>query len=235
MWRVQHLELRPTAFDFQSSGQGLHHGQSLHADGTMIVNDISLADLAASRCQVTICDDCGTIGCQSGNWIVMRRVGRALAWIPDFDRMSTDELERTLAAPPLYVQTRGAPLFLDPVLSQLHRVAPGISVDSLPPMTHSEAVRLLQWEAPGEVLGRFPDTPVLRREVVLAAHPVDADAGCEALNAFLTRKESEVVGLAPAGAAAVTFYLDLPGTPEWQPLAQEPSGRLIFNLAAEAG
>jgi hypothetical protein len=111
MWRVEHLELKPVAFDLQSSGQGIHRGHSLHADGTMVVNDLSLADLGSKPCQVIVCDACGTVGCNSGDWIVMRRFGPALAWIPDFERMRVPDFERARAAPPSYFKTRGAPLF----------------------------------------------------------------------------------------------------------------------------
>jgi hypothetical protein len=182
MWCIKDLDVRDITFDFQPSGQGVHHGRSLHADGTMVVNAIELAELASSSSQVIVCDSCGTIGCASGNWVVMRRLGFGVVWIPDFERMLVDDFARWRADPPEYLQRRGAALFAGSALAQLQSIVPALSVEAVPRLKSWEAARLLQWEAPGNVLGKFPEDPVLRSEIVLAVDPGEVTDRCRELH-----------------------------------------------------
>jgi hypothetical protein len=237
MWCIEDLQLRPIAFDFQSSGQGVHHGRSLYADGTMIVNDIDLADLTSSSCQVIVCDECGTIGCASGNWVVMRRLGAGVIWIPDFGRMLVGDFEQWQAAPAGYLRSRGVPLFAGASLARLQSIVPSLSVEAMPRLRVWEAARLLQWEAPGNVLGRFPEAPVLRKEIVLASHPGERTDRCRDLDRLLAGVERSdlAVDVSPSASTVISFYLDLPGTPEWQPIAQSPAGEVTWNFAEASG
>jgi hypothetical protein len=135
-------------------------------------------------------------------------------------------------APPAYEQ--GLPLFEAEKYKALRRNVPGFPpIDSVPPLRSRDAVRLLQWHAPGRVLGRFPDTPQLRRDAVIASDLVELDRAVKLLQATVsTAWATDSLVHEVESARPISFYLDLPGTPEWIPITQQPG---VHALSSHGG
>jgi hypothetical protein len=237
MWRVNTIETRDRVLDFSSSGQGRLETQAILADGVAIINAASLLDLDTpdEHVQVRVCEECGFSHCESGGWIALRRVGTSVLWIPCFELMADpDGTGAREYAPPRF--PTGLPLFPPDQYEVLRQLAPGFpALDAVPLLRSRAAVRLLQSEAPGRVLGRFPETPRLdRRDLFIASEPdelSDATAKLEALieNAWAA---DEAVQLGE-GSTPVTFYLDLPGTPAWTPFARTSLSLAVHSDARQ--
>jgi hypothetical protein len=60
---------------------------------------------------------------------------------------------------------------------------------------------------------------------------------CRDLECLLARVERSdlAVDVPPSGSTAIGFYVDFPGTPEWQPIAQSPAGEVAWNLLNRLG
>jgi hypothetical protein len=95
-----------------------------------------------------------------------------------------------------------------------------------------EAVRLLQWGAPVAALGKFPDKPRLREELISTA---SHGAGREAYDALEKSSEAALNDARPArlvAGEAVFFYVGETGYPEWTPLTFDGTR---YRLALAAG
>jgi hypothetical protein len=129
---------------------------------------------------------------------------------------------------------RGLPIFDHERYEELRRRIRGFPPAGGVPSLHSrDAMRLLQRFAPGRVLGPFPDPPRLRRSLLLASDFGDLEQATDALEATVSDAWSNDRQLRDvASARAVTFYLDLPGTPDWSPVAEAPG---VFSLCSREG
>ncbi len=104
-----------------------------------------------------------------------------------------------------------------PALETLQRALPAVA--AAPPLTQRDVALLLQWTAPGKLLGSPPSVPCLRREDVLAVSSGDREQGMAALEDLLSTAISAAreveLSAPPEGAQPIAFFLDLPGHPEW--------------------
>jgi hypothetical protein len=234
MWHVESIEHVPRVLDFSSSGQGLREVTTLIADGICIANAVSLLDFANidERLQVHICENCGVTGCEPGGWITLRRLGSAILWVPCFEAMAADVAAAREYAPPTY--ERGLPIFGAVTYEALRRHIPEFPpIELVAPLRSRDAIRLLQWHAPGRVLGRFPDPPRLRREAVLASDLGELDRAVDALEATVAGAwENDRPLREVENGNAKCFYLDLPGTPAWAPITEEIG---VFSLYSREG
>jgi len=235
MWEAKAITLEPVELDFRSSRQGIRKDRALVADGEPIVNAVGIVELSANPLQAVVCTSCGITGCESGGWVAVRRVGDAVVWLPDFEGMAQSESDMTEYAPPRFMATRGALILRGRPLAWVRAELPGFpDPGSLPALSGVEVARLLQWEAPGRLLGRFPDVPRLDRVHLVAADPGDSSSRAAELDRLLTLYFSSRDAVVPtSGAQPVTFFVDLPGIPEWSPVAETGKGQLVFRLAPE--
>jgi hypothetical protein len=220
MWVVRDIEFRSTELDFSSSGQGRHRTTAVVADGTEIINALDLVDLDVDPdddpIQLIVCTSCGVPGCESGNCVAIRRLDDGLVVMPCFDAMA-DERD---AAPPYFMTSRGVPFLRGGALERLRGQAPGLAdPDRWPSLSAAESARLVQFEAPAQILGAFPDEPRLREEVVLAVGGAVQQEAMAGLASLLLVASGSTNPVALVAGEPVTFYLDLRGfADEWAPL-----------------
>lgn len=224
MWSVTAIETRAIELDFRSSGQGVRADASLVAGSTRLVNAAGLIeyDPTSDRVQVQVCEECGFTHCAPGGWVSLRRLGDNVAFLPAFAAMSKDARSSEYS-PPRYIQDRGAPLlsasiYVD-LCSHVRRLP---ALTDIRPLSLHEAALVLQWEAPGRILGTYPEVPAIRQEFIASVDYGDR----EQLIAVLARllAESWRDGTHAVQRSEVqprSFFLDLPGHPLWSPFAED--------------
>lgn len=220
LWRVEQVEPARAVLDFSSSGQGHRTVTQLVADGEILANAIEFTTWSAGSTQVEVCSECGVERCASGGWVAPRRSGEHLVWLPAFDELAEDDAE---FGPPRYFAERGLPVFEPPAAGRVAATV-GVAFQELRALSYREVALLLQWTAPGRLLGLPPAPPRVRREDVLAISSGDREeilGRLDELLAVALRSDAEVVLQSLSDATEpVGFFLDLPGHPEWTPLAR---------------
>lgn len=109
MWLIRELELRSTTYDFSSSEQGAFADTAVWADGIRLINMPGRVDWDEDPVQVEICEYCGTLRCQSGGFVSVRRLGSLVVLVPSLRCYgSSDPFERTEYGAPYFVRKRGA-------------------------------------------------------------------------------------------------------------------------------
>jgi len=233
MWRVERLERVAQTMDFSSSGQGQLSVENIVADGSVLINAVSLVDGSdPNLVQVHVCEHCGFTHCEPGGWVAFRRLGDLVLWVPCFDEMAADDFDTREYGPPK--SWPGWPVFDAERYSNLSTLAPNLPQAELIPQLRSRtAIRLLQFDAPGRILGRFPDPPRLRRDLVVSSNCGDVAAHVASLEAVVADAWTNDSPVRLAGSSeAVVMYLDLPGTPAWEPLASPPQA---FGISTQSG
>ena len=91
---------------------------------------------------------------------------------------------------------------------------------------------MLQWGAPGHVLGQPGERRELQAELLVAVTPGLLDEAIRQLTAELAAPDGPLPLPSP-DVLPIRFYVDLAGTPEWVPLGRERDGRHILLPFAE--
>lgn len=235
MWTVDQIAPIAVDLDFSSSGQGRRSATAIDCDGTRLVNALELVEFDAPATQVYVCSQCGQPHCESGGWVTMRRLGTSVVWTPAWNEMNAGAWESTQYRPPPFIASRGAPCFTAVAWSQLATLAANLPpLPTIQQLDSREAAWLLQWSAPGNVLGTYPARPKLRREAILAVAEGDLAQVADAADAMLTEwcEKPSLVEPVDAGADLVEFYLDVLGAPAWTPIAK---GRDTLYLLVAGG
>jgi hypothetical protein len=236
MWTPSVIATRPVALHFESSGQGTREDLVVVADEEVIVNAVGLVDFQRNPAQVFVCAECGYTSCAPGGWVALHAFAGGVAWLPDFRGMGNPEQAAELR-PPAFMVSRGVFFVPGPLLPDLVAALPAFpSLDALPPLSAADVARILQWEAPGRVLGSLSCPVSLQRASILAAD----DGDVSVLTAELERLLAEASALDRQATLVehvrpVNFYLDLPGTPAWSPLGRTAAGELVLYLGAQCG
>ena len=233
MWPVDDIELRDVQLDFGSSSGGHIRTQAIYAGDTCLVNAISFAELGNDPTQLMVCEACGTVQCQSGGWVHIRRIGNSVAFIPAFSEMLAGVFELTEFSPPPFTDSLGTPLFSTDLYEHLRICVPTFpEISNLQSITAADAVRLMQWHAPLRILGRFPDQPQIVRDTILAVSDgkLDDELDCVRRSLADNVNSSAKLSVAPqAGSIPIEFHLDGPGFPTWRPL-RRLGNKLRLNL-----
>jgi hypothetical protein len=155
VWTVTHLATETRNFSFESSGLGRHQDLALLGDGVELVNMVRAANWEEDPVQVVVCDQCGCVQCQSGNWLSVRRLDEWVVMVATAKGYaSTDRFELGEFTAPKWLRTRGAPLVPVTVWEQVRTNGvplPGSAV--LPELRWAEALLQAQVEAPRSLLG----------------------------------------------------------------------------------
>jgi len=235
MWEVESIEVRNVELDFSSSGLANFRGSALYAGEDLLVNAVELVDFSDSRIQVLVCESCGITHCEPGGWIVMRRFADSLLWCPNFSDMSGGSEDLSEYNPPSYLTKRGIPIFRPEIIRKLRLLVPGFpELAQVPPLSPNEVGFLLQWQAPNRFLGSFPSAVDFDERLILATDPGGLDRNMDILGRTLrelAKSDGQLVPEEPGGL--ITFWLDLPGTPEWSPIAERPDGTVLVVLGDE--
>jgi hypothetical protein len=242
MWIVERLEIVPKTLDLTSSGQGRESTKALVADGVEIANALSRIEFGEPT-QLMVCEACGIIHCSSGGWASFRRLGDGLVFVPAFAEMAEEDSAEGEHGPPHFMKRNGIPLLRGAALAHLRALPYFERVADLPPLSGTEAARIVQWEAPLALLGRFPGEPRLRREGIAAVNPGDDETTLAEFSRLLAAALASGAPVVPTDCEPVTFYLEEQrGLPEWTPLGLA-GGELVlawgdgrgFRLGAAGG
>ena len=229
MWIVGQLRFRAVELDFTSSFGTRRAATAVDADGVTLFNAIDLIDVDEHRMQVEVCGCCGYAGCSPGGWVELRRVDELVVWIPAWTVLSQGAWESTEMRPPAFFESRGAPVFTAANWETLRSIQQFLpAANEIPVLDSREAVRLLQWSAPGRVLGVFPDRPKLLRALLIATSETDIAATADLLDASLREHfddpcPMELVREA-TDTAPIELWLDVHGTPGWAEIARTVLG-----------
>lgn len=155
MWTVTRLTTESRAYSFESSGLGQHADLALLGDGLELVNMVDAANWDEDPVQVVVCDHCGCVQCQPGNWVSVRRLGEWVVMVATTKGYgSADPFERGEFTPPKWLRTRGAPLVPGAIWDEAR--AGGAALprsDALPHLRWAEVLLEAQLEAPRRLLG----------------------------------------------------------------------------------
>ncbi|MGD1857037.1 MAG: hypothetical protein ACFB2W_22620 [Leptolyngbyaceae cyanobacterium] len=115
-------------------------------------------------------------------------------------------------------------------------LAPCPEFQQLPQLTSWEAAKLVQWEAPQQILGGIHSRPKLPPDLVIASSTgsflEQVPIFTELLNQFLDAADSVIVQSIQAEAQVIGFYLDLAGIPQWNALVSDGD---VCSLYLEPG
>jgi hypothetical protein len=227
VWAIESVETSPIELDFRSSEQGTRRDTSLLADKRRIVNAVGLVDVsaAADRVQVEVCEECGFTHCAPGGWVSLRRFGSRVLWMPAFSSMAAEPSSAEYE-PPAYMSKVGLPAFSEEAYAVVRENACGFpSSDKLVHLGSRELLLILQWEAPGKILGKFPEAPRLREDALLAVDRGDLADCREALVGLIHQGWSHPQALVPCSADERTsFFIDHREHPGWSPLLKSEMG-----------
>jgi hypothetical protein len=219
VWRIKDFESRQVRLDFRSSGQGVLDVTQLVVGGVLFVNAVQLTNWSnTTRLQMIVCESCGIEQCEPGGWLCPRSAGDYAVFVPAFSAMLEGHNGLTEYAPPAYVSSHGTPV-LDRTAYSDFRERTGLpALDQLPRLSSVELLYVLQWEAPGRALGRFPSIPEVRSDLVLSTSAGDATKVVARLSRLLHEvREMGSVVLRPklVNEVGVGMHLDGVGSQEW--------------------
>ena len=240
-WRIDSVKL-----DFTSSEQGICETRALYANGVKIINALNLLDWTDAEglnyhgwtgsladwipvpfdyLQVHICEECGHVNCHMGDIITIKKSGEYVLFLPAFKFMLRgDDLENELR-PPEYINKEGPIVW--PVKEYRELIASTgagklPNLDEIGDFLWWEAIRLMQWIAPGNFLGKFPTDPEPDHERIVAVsggQPDDRKSLLKTLIGKYRDSQSAVkIRMAKESEKDLTFYHDGKGLLEWSPL-----------------
>lgn len=230
---VSSFELRQRKLDFRSSGQGFFDATALIANDIELVNAVERLEFSDETVQLVVCEQCGFPNCAPGSWAGIRRVDEQIVLIPALSAMREGEFELREYAPPAYMRTQGLPMFSTAVYDELRRETGTFPDQSfIHPCTSLDALDLLQFTAPGGVLGELGSTAVLQSEWIVAVTEGDLSQEIETFKELICavqKGEEKLHSMRPE--RLVEFHLDLLGFPSWRPFGYGPS-EPVLNLGA---
>ena len=221
MWLIEDFEIRTIQLDFTSSSGGRPRSRSIFANEVQLVNAADFVKFSVDPIQVHVCEQCGVVGCSTGGYVRLRRVGEYCIWLPDFASMLARSWESQQFAPPGYLEDQGIPVIHCSTYAKLEsEIGQFPSFQDLRQLLASDAARIVQWDAPLNLLRTVTARPTLVKQVVLAVS--EGDVECElnllqaTLNWFLDQPDRPVE--IAVGGRPVTFYVDGPHFPSWTPM-----------------
>ncbi|MHC4479167.1 MAG: hypothetical protein ACYTF1_12475 [Planctomycetota bacterium] len=219
MWKINEFKFREAELDFTSSGQGIRKVTQLFADSTLFANAIECTDWNKYAIQLMVCESCGTVGCESGEWVTLRRAGSWIVWMtakfePGYEWTNWSSL--------LFVAKGGIPVVDREIYDALRKKISELpEVEAITPLAGWEAARICQWEAEAfaSVLGRFPEPIKLKRSQIqnLSKGEVGRLVGLlENELKQLSNSASSVVLKPCSPETAVSFYLNSAHFDAWK-------------------
>lgn len=229
------FELRKSELDFTSSGQGTFSATALFVGGVQIVNAIELLDFddVEDSVQLLVCEECGIPGCQPGNWASIRHFRRQIVFLPAVGAARQGEWEANEYQPPEYMRTNGFPTFSAEDYAELRReTARFPAARSVNKCNSLETLDLLQFLAPGRILGDLGSPAKLQPHSILAVTKGELGQEIDVLNKLILSAQKGEDGLcSERPARVVEFLVDRPGFPTWRPFGYDARGP-VLNLAA---
>lgn len=232
MWRIDKIETRPRVLEVYGIGENdfaQKDTYSLHAQGVELSNDIAIFSTESTKVRVVLCH-CGCFECGTGDWVCLRSLGDHVIWIPDFESLEFDQDSVCGVpddTPPDYLGERGMPFIAVDAWNSLRQFeADLLSIEQLPPLSWSEAIRIVQAEDPEHALGESGRKPELAVDKLIAVTGGDLKSEIQALSVFIDSACASSMPVAPSELARrpVEFHLDAPGFPSWSPFSRTSAG-----------
>lgn len=233
IWLATEITKHRVTLDFSSSEQPNPTVTQLVVDEALFANAVELTSWDEDRVQLLVCGQCGIVHCQPGGWVVPRKAGELVAFVPLFEAMLEDEEGRSEYAPPPFVVDRGVVTFPPGLYQSLQRVCEGLpDADDLEALSGEELIRSVQLNAPWRVLGRFPEPVQLRRDAIVAASDGDPQKLTDMLRKTVQDlMEAPAVRIVEADASLepIVFYLEGPAAPEWSGWMRGHEDELVLS------
>jgi len=231
VWQIDKIETRPRVLEVYGCADDVvpYRTFSLHAQGIELSNAISIFSTESTKVRVVLCH-CGCFECGTGDWVCLRSLGDHVIWIPDFESLEFDQDSLSGVpddTPPDYLRERGMPFITADAWNLLRRCEERIlPVQQLPPLSWSEAIRIVQAEDPEHVLGESGRKPELAVDKLIAVTDGDLKSEIQALSEFIDSASASSMPVAPSELARrpVEFHLDGPGFPSWSPFSRTSAG-----------
>jgi hypothetical protein len=169
MWIPTIFETKPTAI--QPEQDPASQGIGLWVDGMRVSKAVERVRWNRDPIHLKMCGDCLGGDCLDGAWLSVRRAGSCVLLLPSFSRWLEGEWsEQGYEDPPAFLE-KGAILLDRALYADLRRLVPDLPPKGgLLPLAGWEAVRLLRFEAPVEVLGSSSAPVQFRRSLLLGTH-----------------------------------------------------------------
>jgi hypothetical protein len=224
MWIPKRFERKAVAI--QSENGPAIAGTELWADDVRISPAVERVAWGEDPIHLKGCTDCLTGNCLDGAWLSVRRAGSYVLFLPSFWWWLEDDwYDKDYDDLPAFLQ-KGAMLLDRAHYADLRSLVPALPVVAeLQPLAGWEAVRLLRFEAPVDILGKAAEPVRFRRALVLHTDwwgPEDmAIKNLEQLlETWVDSYEPVALKHLPLNNVPVSFYLaDGPRSVEWQPLS----------------
>lgn len=194
MWHIKNPEIKKSVLDFTSSAQGHFEVSQIIYENSVLMNAVELMDFDDELIQLIICDHCGTVGCQSGNWVRFRKSGDFILLTPDFERFEQDDWSENEFSPPDFYdkfshnRKAGTPYFDLKTYENLRKSFPNFpSFEEIKDLKMREAVRIFQQSAPFQLFGEPPEVSFnsAKRKLVVGASEGDANEHLQTIEAVL--------------------------------------------------
>lgn len=162
MWIPTSFESKPASIEPQHGSA--RAGTELWADDVRICRAVERVAWDEDPIHLKWCTDCLAGDCADGAWMSVRRAGSYVLFLPSFWWwLEGDWYDKGYDDPPAFLQ-KGAMLLDRALHADLRSLVPELpAMSALQPLAGWEAVRLLRFEAPVEVLGRASELVHLRR------------------------------------------------------------------------
>lgn len=223
MWQPKSFKTKNRILDLSSSGQSAISVHELYADDVRISNGIELNNWDDTSIQLFVCESCAFVQCQPGNWGTLRKAGDYVLLLPLFHEMLQSDGDFEELSPPAFLKKHGAMLLALKQYTDLQQIIPSIpTIENIQELNSAEVARLMQWEAPQEMLGVFPNPVKLEENKLLAT---DQDSDSAAINQLSNLLNDAIysnlsVNLAPIAVenTIASFFIDGIQYTEWRPM-----------------
>jgi len=226
MWTSSNISTFQRKFDFTSSEQGIPTYTSLKADDEILINIIEHFEADKdlnddSTFQFLICEHCGFVHCEPGNWLTVRQSGNYVLFIPAFSDI-LEEPESNEYQPPYFFKTKGAFVLTIEEFEKLKKTIPAFGkIEDLKHLTGFEASALYKWDTPHRMFGEFPNFKSLRTDHILYTTEFDEQkVSSIILDKLKNLEEANKVELISIEntETAISLFLDSNPTTEWKAL-----------------
>jgi hypothetical protein len=228
MWTASNFSTYQRQFDFSSSEQGKPTYTTLKADDEILINMVELfGSDDNSTFQFQICEHCGFIQCQPGNWLSIRQSENHILFVPAFDEI-LKEPEQNEYRPPYFFNIKGALIL---TINQFENLKEKVSafkrLTDIRPLTGFEASSLYRWDTPHKMFGEFPNFESLRADHILCASELDEQAITSIILDKLSIIEKlKTVRLVPLdnNDIPISLFLDVKTITEWKAVCRTNKG-----------
>jgi len=221
MWMPKSFAEREAVLDFTSSSGDRPTVTQVLADGLLLANAIEFTEWNSEIFQLLVCEHCGIVHCEPGNWVAVRSAGEYVLMIPAFSELLASQDNWAEYQPPSLFTERGSIVLDAQRYDSLRTIVSSLpSTSSITPLKSAELMRLVQWEAPRRVLGELRGNPVVERDAIVAASDGEVEAWLDVLEQITDRMSTDdtPVTLQPIGGEheVVELYLTTAESPPWK-------------------